>query len=464
MRVSFLCFVLLAARLIAAPSTLYLVHTNDIHSWFAPREVRYGDERIALGGAPVLDGFVDQLRLEHEDAVLFFDAGDFFQGTPISTLTRGEACMQVMQLLKPDAIAIGNHEFDYGFARLDSLTRASGLPMLAANLVDDNGQGPFPRELHLRRQGLDILVLGLLPDDLHDLTSDAATAGVHVQDSREVARQWLAETEGRADLRIALSHRGWHADSILAATTPGFDVIVGGHSHTVIHPPVKVGGSWVLQTGAQLYHLGVDTLVVEPGSGLVDFRGGLMRLTDDLASADVETAALVTTQEQRVDSLLGQRIGTLHEDWVRAFSGESNIGNWLTAQVRQQLKTDIALWNSGGIRKDLVAGPITMRDAWEIAPFGNEMLIVELSGAEILQTYRAISRGSLSSSSSTACARASMRSTSCRDLTCPRGRCGRTGCTASLFPITSGARLRPSPGCSIAATQRSTLVVLTASL
>ena len=82
MRVSFLCFVLLAARLIAAPSTLYLVHTNDIHSWFAPREVRYGDERIALGGAPVLDGFVDQLRLEHEDAVLFFDAGDFFQGTP----------------------------------------------------------------------------------------------------------------------------------------------------------------------------------------------------------------------------------------------------------------------------------------------------------------------------------------------------------------------------------------------
>ena len=149
--------------------------------------------------------------------------------------------MHVMQLLKPDAIAIGNHEFDYGFARLDSLTRASGLPMLAANLVDDNGQGPFPRELHLRRQGLDILVLGLLPDDLHDLTSDAATAGVHVQDSREVARQWLAETEGRADLRIALSHRGWHADSILAATTPGFDVIVGGHSHTVIHPPVKVG-------------------------------------------------------------------------------------------------------------------------------------------------------------------------------------------------------------------------------
>ena len=197
----------------------------------------------------------------------------------------------------------------------------------------------------------------------------------------------------------------------------------------------------------------------------MDFRGGLLRLTDDLASADVETAALVATQEQRVDSLLGQRIGTLHEDWVRAFSGESNIGNWLTAQVRQQLKTDIALWNSGGIRKDLVAGPITMRDAWEIAPFGNEMLIVELSGAEILQTYRAISRGEFEFVQFDGMRARFNEEHELQGFDLPTGPMrARTGCIASLFPITSGARLRPSPGCSIAATQRSTLVVLTASL
>ncbi len=393
MRVSILSLFLLATQVLATPRAIYLVHTNDIHSWFAPRQARYGEGRLELGGAPVLDGLLVEMRTQHEDAVLYLDAGDFFQGTPISTLTRGEGCIEVMRRLAPDAICVGNHEFDYGFTRLDSLAKASGLPLLAANLQRDDGGFPFQREMHMQREGVEILVLGLVPDDLHGLCSDAATHGVHVMNSFEVAAQWLEETDGQADLRIALSHRGWFADSLLAATTPGFDLIIGGHSHTVIHPPAQVAQTWIVQTGAQLYHVGVDTLIVEPGIGLVEFRGGLLPLETSLAEPNAEMAAFVSRQEMRVEELLGEQIGTLHSDWVRVFAGESNIGNWLTAQVRNQLNTDLALWNSGGIRKDLMAGPITLRDAWEIAPFGNEMLLVELSGSELLETYQAILRG-----------------------------------------------------------------------
>ena len=256
--------------------------------------------------------------------------------------------------------------------------------MLQANVcARDDGELLYPADLLVTRQGLRVLVLGLVTDALEAAVARENVADVRVRSSEEVAREWLAETSGRADLRIALTHCGYYADSLLALRVPGFDMIVGGHSHTLLRQPVKIGGTWVAQAGCFGRYLGVDTLWVAEGGGIEEIRGGVIPVTRDRAEAVPEVASLVMQQESRVNAMLAEQIAVLETDWLRNWSGESNIGNWLAAAARENFETDLAFWNNGGIRKDQPAGPLRLRDIWEIAPFGNELLIAHLSGGQV---------------------------------------------------------------------------------
>ena len=369
--------------------TLILLHTNDIHSWFAPREGRIGDQEVALGGAPVLAGLIRQYRLENPGNTLYLDAGDLFTGTPISSMTEGLACVEVMNLLAPDAFAIGNHEFDHGMeAQRKALDRAT-FPVLQANVRMAGHAGPYAQaDMLVNRGGLQIAILGLNSDALEELVDPAKLKhSVKVDSSQAVARKWL-ERVARTDLKICLSHRGFASDSLLALAVPGFDLIVGGHSHTELRAPVRVGATWIVQAGDQGRFLGVDTLVVREGQGITSLRGGLLPVVEGAAEPAQDVAALVAAQESRVNTQLGAQVATLTADWRRESRGESNIGNWICAALRREAGAQVGFCNSGGIRKDLAAGPVTLRDLWEISPFGNQVLVVPLSGARIRQIFQ----------------------------------------------------------------------------
>jgi len=99
-------------------------------------------------------------------------------------------------------------------------------------------------------------------------------------------------------------------------------------------------------------------------------------------------AAAVSKFEAQVDAGLSEDIGTLLKDWKRSSNGESNIGNWQTDAMRAFAKADVAFQNSGGIRKNLTAGPITLRDIWEIAPFGNHFVKFTVTGAQLTDMIR----------------------------------------------------------------------------
>lgn len=387
-RRGFLGPLLLALPLLAGavPTRLVLLHVNDQHCWFAPREGRLEDRGpAALGGAPALGAMVQEFRDAHPGAVLFLDAGDLFTGTPISTLTRGRAGVETENLLRPDLFQLGNHEFDHGLASLREAFAVAEFPVLQGNLRFAEGPN-WPASAELERAGLRVGVLGLVTDALRSVVDRRMLDGVGLEESETFARRWLEENAGRFDLRVALSHRGWEEDSLLALRVPGFDVIVGGHSHTWLPEPRRVGGSWIVQAGDFGRWLGVDTLWVEPGLGLVDLKGGLLPVVDDGRSRP-DLAALVGAQEARMDSLLSERVAVLDGDWIRDSRGECAIGDWLAEAVRLGAGAEIAWWNSGGIRKDLAAGPVTLRDLWEIAPFGNEIVLASLSGAQIRRLY-----------------------------------------------------------------------------
>jgi 5'-nucleotidase / UDP-sugar diphosphatase len=234
-------------------------------------------------------------------------------------------------------------------------------------------------------------VIGLAPPDLPSLVMREHVRDIDVLEAATVVRHTMHELERNFNIQffIILSHMGFERDSVLAAEVDGIDVIVGGHSHTVLQRPEQVTDALIVQAGSRGQWLGVLRLHVDPVTGVIQNHDGQLLATRvDEVEAHPVVAGKVAELEAMVAEGLGEVIATLESDWKREPRGESNIGNWQADVMRDFAGTDIAFQNSGGIRKDLDAGPITLRDMWEISPFGNEFVIFEVSGTRLLEMLR----------------------------------------------------------------------------
>lgn len=390
-------FILTAILLVAGSARaqetldLTILHYNDFHAWNTPTTltVTGGDGervRVPAGGAAVLKAMIDRERAATRHTLLLH-AGDDFQGTPISAITKGRSQFELLELMQPDAFTLGNHEFDYGTDNLRALLPTVTFPVISANLWDKSIGAPFvPRYRLLRRGGLAIGVIGLAPPDLAMLTLRENVRDLDVLDPAMAVRQMMGELERSFGVRffVVLSHMGFEQDSLLAEAIDGIDVIVGGHSHSALFVPKHVNGAVIAQAGSNGRWLGRLALQIDTEAGTVERSyGELLPALVDGVTPDPVVAAKVAALEAVVDSGFGEVIGELVQGWVRGRGGESNIGNWMTDVMRDFAKADIAFQNSGGIRKNLPAGPITLRDIWEIAPFGNEFVTFEVSGAQL---------------------------------------------------------------------------------
>lgn len=375
---------------------LTILHYNDFHSQNVPTtlSVRTDDgERVRkpAGGAAVLKYAIEKIRGEEEHVVLLH-AGDDFQGTPISAITKGASQFEVLELMQPDVMTLGNHEFDYGADNIRRLLPTATFPIVSANLWDKNAGTPFvPRYRILRRGPLRIGVIGLAPPDLAGLTLRENVQGLDVLDPFVTTRHTMAELEKNFGVNfvVVLSHMGLEVDTVLAEQVDGIDVIVGGHSHTALWHEKIVNGTVIVQAGEKGKWLGALQLDVDVDRGTVRQSSGelIPMLTDELP-ADPVMAAKVAELEAVVEEGFGEIIGTLETDWKRRRGGESNIGNWQTDIMRDFTRADVAFQNSGGIRKNLEAGPITLRDMWEISPFGNEFVTFKVTGEQLLSMIR----------------------------------------------------------------------------
>jgi 2',3'-cyclic-nucleotide 2'-phosphodiesterase (5'-nucleotidase family) len=230
-------------------------------------------------------------------------------------------------------------------------------------------------------------LIGLLPPDLGILTMKQNLGGLSVLDADSVVtyHSRTLRQKDSVDLVIVLSHTGFDQDTSLAARHNDIDVIVGGHTHLPLFQPFRKNRAIIVQAGSWGRWLGVLDLVVDlAGDSVRSHTGELVETRAGVYPADSIAQRHALTLEQQVDAELEQVIGTLTTDWKRSFRSESNIGNWIADAMRSFAKTDIALMNSGGIRKDLAAGPITRRDIWEISPFGNSLVTFNLRGDSLL--------------------------------------------------------------------------------
>lgn len=375
---AFVTAVLAATAGLALAQDVTILHTNDVY------EIEPVDDGARGGAARVATLFGERAGL---DPLILF-SGDLFSPSLMSTVFYGSQMVDVYNRLGTDAAVYGNHEFDFGPEVAAERVAESEFPWLATNLLDDTTGEPLAGAQRLalfERNGVTVGVMGLV-GNWFDLTTVGPNA-VYV-DFVEAGRAAVAELEAQgAEVIVAITHMYLAEDELLAREVPEIDLVLGGHDH---EPIVTVAGdTLVWKTGSDFRTVGELSVyalrTVEP---LVIPRF----LTVDAAVAeDPEMKAVVDGYVATLDEELGEPIGeaavALDARRATVRFEESNFGNLIADAMREYAGADLAIANGGGIRSDAVYGPGTLarRDVMSVLPFGNVVVSLRLSGAEVLE-------------------------------------------------------------------------------
>lgn len=220
--------------------TVTLLQTSDVHSRVEPIATNAADTYAGLGGLVRQVTMVKELRRE-SPSLLLVDCGDFSQGTPYYNLFRGEVEVKMMNEMKYDVATIGNHEFDFGLDNMARLFRLAEFPIVCANYGVEGTvlEGLIKPYIVLKRDGLRIGIFGLSPK-MEGLVQADKCEGVTYKDPVTTANEVVArlKNEEKCDVIVCLSHLGIENDQTrLIPKTRNIDVVLGGHSHTLMKEP-----------------------------------------------------------------------------------------------------------------------------------------------------------------------------------------------------------------------------------
>lgn len=264
---------------------LTIIHTNDTHSRLDPFPMN-DPNYPGMGGYARRAALINQHRLEDPE-LLLLDAGDIFQGTPYFNMFGGAPELRLMTKMGYDASAMGNHELDNGIDGFLRVLPNAGFPFLAAN-YDFSAtvlRNQIGSHIILKRNGIKVGIYGLGIDP-RGLVAPSLFAGLKYLDPVEIARDMenRLRNRHRCQVIICLSHLGFRydddkvSDVVLARQTSFTDVIIGGHTHTLLDPAVieknALGKAVVIgQTGGNGVRLGKMEVVFNPSNEekLVDF-------------------------------------------------------------------------------------------------------------------------------------------------------------------------------------------------
>ena len=377
-----------------AQTALTILHTSEHHGTL--QAIDHGPFKN-LGGVTRRATLIEQVRKEAQH-VLLVDSGDLLVGTAMSSVFRGVADIAAMNLMGYDAVAVGNHDFDFGTEHLKSLQKEAQFPFLCTNVRPKKPD--VCKRYSVKSLGpLRIGLIGLIgKGNYPDTFNRASVREVDFQDPIEAAQSVAAELREHVDLLIAITHQDTEEDLVLARSVPALDVIIGGHTQGfdgLVSPgktmPLEgrielVGvGPIFVKTHRQGRTLGrLDLLYHEKTVMVAEARN--LPVTPDVP-ANPAVAALVQEHVRRLDEqtaqVLGQAAVDLEGESGQVRTRETNLGNLLADLARRRAGTDIALVNAGVIRSSIPAGPVTLKRILEVLPFDSSLTTFTITGAHL---------------------------------------------------------------------------------
>ena len=371
-----------------------ILHTNDVHG--------------AIAGY----AYITALKADYEAKgaeVILVDAGDYSQGTSYVSVTKGLDAIEMMNAAGYDVVTLGNHEFDYGYTQLkDNMTKAK-FKVLCADVFNADGTPIFDANYtYTTKSGVKIGFFGMETPETQTKANPTKIKGLTfaTNDAFTKAAADQVEALKDADVVICLAHLGVDGESKpyrstdLYAAVKGIDFIIDGHSHTVMTKGEN--GEPIQSTGTAFANIGV--IVIDDATKKIE-SNSLFEIKEDTAK-DATVAAAAQKIIDRIDKEYGAVFAKseVELNGAKAPNGnrdsETNNGDlitdamvWKILQDKESLTVDadhvVAVTNGGGIRKAINPGDVTKKSINEVLPFGNTVVTIYITGAELLEALEA---------------------------------------------------------------------------
>ena len=371
-----------------------ILHTNDVHG--------------AIAGY----AYITALKADYEAKgaeVILVDAGDYSQGTSYVSVTKGLDAIEMMNAAGYDVVTLGNHEFDYGYTQLkDNMTKAK-FKVLCADVFNADGTPIFDANYtYTTKSGVKIGFFGMETPETQTKANPTKIKGLTfaTNDAFTKAAADQVEALKDADVVICLAHLGVDGESKpyrstdLYAAVKGIDFIIDGHSHTVMTKGEN--GEPIQSTGTAFANIGV--IVIDDATKKIE-SNSLFEIKEDTAK-DATVAAAAQKIIDRIDKEYGAVFAKSEVvlNGAKAPNGnrdsETNNGDlitdamvWKILQDKESLTVDadhvVAVTNGGGIRKAINPGDVTKKNINEVLPFGNTVVTIYITGAELLEALEA---------------------------------------------------------------------------
>lgn len=403
---------------------LSVLHVNDTHA--------------RVENFPKLVTAVENERQSRDNSLLLH-AGDAFSGTLYFNEFLGQADLEFLNLMKFDAMTLGNHEFDLGVSEgghgaLVDFIKAAQFPIVSANVdfsKDSKFDGLFtdatetnPKDGQIYSSivkevnGEKIGIFGLTTEETKDIAFvDKITFENYITEAEKAVAELEAQGVNKI---IALTHIGYDDnpaidnDLLLAQNVDGIDIVVGGHSHTQLNEPIIVDqntvgedkdATLIVQAYQYAEYLGTLDVIFNEDGVISKYNGELIKVADQVANE--EALKLLAPYKEKVDEIQQQEIGVTltepltnprssdegNEEGISVRNSETALGNLITdgmkakAQQFTSKKVVMALQNGGGIRAAIPAGNITVGQVITVLPFGNTLALMDVTGAELKEAF-----------------------------------------------------------------------------
>jgi 5'-nucleotidase / UDP-sugar diphosphatase len=391
---------------------LFIVHTNDVHG-----RVHEG-ENGSIGYAK-LATLLNWGRSFTKD-ILLLDAGDVTHGTNFANLFEGQTILMLLDMLGYDAVAPGNHDFNYGYKVLVEDARMaekySDTRVLCANVLDEDGYLVFQPYQIYDYNGFKVAVIGLSTPDTKTKAHPKNTEGLSFMSDLVVknAQYAIDMANELADYVVILGHVGEDADGSSGITSDwiceninGIDLFVDGHSHTDNSGKV-VNGALIVQAGQYMNEVGIVEVHVK--NGAVTGAYSLNITADDVTKpeesklakalgikavpADPEVTAYIESVNAQIDQAYSKVIATvpvkLDGERANVRTKQTNLSKLICQAMTAETGADFTITNGGGIRASIAKGNVTVGDVNTVLPFTNTIAVVEITGVQI---YEALEHG-----------------------------------------------------------------------
>ena len=366
---------------------LTILHSNDMHGDFLAENV---DDHL-IGGVSLLSGYVNKVRKE-ESNVLYCIAGDMFRGSVIDSEFRGISTIEIMNMLAPDVVTVGNHETDYGIAHLLFIEKCAKFPIINANLhITTNNARLFKPHHIVEIDGMKILFIGILTESVIAQTKNERLIGSFVnvhEAAAEVARICNTYNALDIDCTVLLTHIGFEEDKKLAAQLDpalGVDMIIGGHSHTFIEQPELVNGILIAQAGTGTDQIGrFDIEINTDTNSISSYQWSSVPITNDTCPKDIALEEVLKHYKAATDKKYSRMVTRFKRQLTHPSRyQETELGDLFADILQESLRLDIMLVGSGSIRTTELGPIVLLSDFAECFPYDDVVHMLNVSGAQL---------------------------------------------------------------------------------